>query len=51
VVHPGTRLSSKLDEPGVLWCCLSGTFYKIDETAIDEYFDPGYGPIIKRGYF
>lgn len=26
-------------------------FYKIDDTAIDEYFDPGYGPNNKTRIF
>jgi uncharacterized Zn finger protein (UPF0148 family) len=36
VIHYGTALISKLDEPGTLWCPLCGTTYLQEDTATDE---------------
>jgi hypothetical protein len=44
IVHPGTRLISKLDEPGVLMCPLCGTPYAPKDTISDENFEPTSGP-------
>lgn len=44
VVHPGTRLISKLDEPGVLWCPQCGTPYLPKDTISEERFEAGHGP-------
>jgi hypothetical protein len=42
VVHPGSRLISKPDEPGTLFCPLCGTTYLPKDTATDENFDPKF---------
>jgi hypothetical protein len=39
-IHQGTRLISKLDEPGVLWCPLCGTTYLPKDTTTDERIKP-----------
>ena len=36
VIHYGTPLISKVDEPGVLWCPECGTTYLQKDTATDE---------------
>lgn len=44
VIHPGIRLTSKPDEPGVLWCCQCGTPYLPKDTISEERFEAGHGP-------
>jgi hypothetical protein len=44
IVHPGTRLISKLDEPGTLWCPQCGTPYVPKDTISDENFRPSASP-------
>lgn len=44
VAHPGSRLISKLDEPGVLYCPLCGTSYLPKDTLSEERFDPSATP-------
>ena len=44
VVHPGIRLISKLDEPGVLMCPQCGTTYEPKDTISEERFDPSATP-------
>jgi len=39
-VHPGTRVISKLDEPGVLYCPMCGTRYLEKETSPEEKIKP-----------
>jgi len=36
IIHEGTRVISKLDEPGVLFCPLCGTTYLEKDTATEE---------------
>ncbi|HJR84992.1 MAG TPA: hypothetical protein VJ772_06440 [Nitrososphaeraceae archaeon] len=40
LVHPGTRLISNPDEPGLLMCPLCGTSYQPNHTISDENFEP-----------
>jgi hypothetical protein len=44
VVHVGTRLISKPDEPGTLFCPLCGTSYLPNDTISEERFDPSATP-------
>ena len=44
VVHPGSRLISKLDEPGTLYCPLCGTPYRPNDTTSEEIFQPTADP-------
>ena len=44
VVHPGSRLISKLDEPGVLMCPKCGTTYLPKDTISEENFKPSASP-------
>jgi hypothetical protein len=44
VVHPGSRLISKPDEPGVLMCPLCGTSYLPKDTISEERFDASASP-------
>jgi hypothetical protein len=44
VIHPGIRLTSKPDEPGVLWCTHCGTPYVPKDAISDENFEPTTGP-------
>jgi uncharacterized Zn finger protein (UPF0148 family) len=44
VVHPGSRLISKPDELGTLFCPLCGTSYLPKETATEENFQPSASP-------
>ena len=44
IIHVGTALVSKLDEPGVLWCPQCGMPYKEEDTAKEERFVPESGP-------
>jgi hypothetical protein len=44
IIHHGTRLVSKLDEPGVLWCTQCGMPYTEKDTAAEERFNPEFGP-------
>ena len=44
VVHPGSRLISKPDEPGMLMCPLCGTSYLPKDTISEERFDPSATP-------
>jgi hypothetical protein len=36
VIHYGTPLISKRDEPGTLWCPLCGSRYKVEDTTTEE---------------
>lgn len=47
VIHPGIRLTSKPDEPGVLWCCQCGTPYLPKDTISEERFEADHGPTNK----
>jgi len=40
VVHPGTRLISKPDEAGILFCPLCGTSYLQNDTSTEERITP-----------
>jgi uncharacterized Zn finger protein (UPF0148 family) len=40
IVHPGIRLVSKPDEPGVLWCPKCGTTYLEKDTSTEERIKP-----------
>lgn len=40
IVHPGIRVISKLDEPGVLYCPQCGTTYPEKDTATEETMKP-----------
>jgi hypothetical protein len=44
VIHPGSRLISKPDEPGVLMCPLCGTSYLPKDTISEENFEPTVNP-------
>lgn len=44
VVHPGTRLISKLDDPGVLMCPQCGTTYLPKDSISEENFEPTSSP-------
>ncbi len=44
VVHSGTRLISKPDEPGLLWCPLCGTSYLPKDSISEENFEPTSSP-------
>lgn len=44
IVHPGIRLVSKPDEPGVLYCTQCGTPYVLKDTISEERFEAGHGP-------
>lgn len=44
VVHPGSRLISKLDEPGMLMCPLCGTSYLPKDGISEERFDSSATP-------
>lgn len=44
VVHPGSRLISKPDEPGILMCPQCGTTYQPKDTISEERFDPSATP-------
>lgn len=44
VVHPGSRLISKPDEPGMLMCPLCGTSYLPKDSISEERFDPSVTP-------
>lgn len=44
VVHPGSRLISKPNEPGILMCPLCGTTYEPKDTISEETFEPSATP-------
>jgi uncharacterized Zn finger protein (UPF0148 family) len=44
VIHPGSRLISKLDEPGILMCPQCGTTYLPKDTISEENFEPSASP-------
>jgi hypothetical protein len=44
IIHEGTRVISKPDEPGVLFCPLCGTTYLPKDTATDETVHSLFGP-------
>jgi hypothetical protein len=44
VIHPGTRLVQKLDEPDLLWCPQCGTSYSDKEAGTDEKIKSRFGP-------
>ena len=44
VVHPGTRLIQKLDDPDLLWCPTCGTSYSDKEAGTDEKIKSRFGP-------
>ena len=44
VIHPGTRLVQKLDDPDLLWCPQCGTSYSDKEAGTDEKIKSRFGP-------
>lgn len=44
VIHPGTRLIQKEDDPDVWYCTMCGTVYLEKDTGNDENITSEYGP-------
>ena len=44
IIHQGTTLIPHTEQPDLLFCPLCGTSYQPKDTAVNERFNPKFGP-------